>query len=256
VNTIDVGSVLLEAALSVADALQRLPVGSAVFDPPKVRGPFGFDLVADQAALKVLLRAGLGVFSEESGLHCPERAIRVVLDPVDGSTNLSRGIPFFGTSLCAFDANGMLASTVMNVASGKIYEAARGSGARRDGHEIHVAAPRPEGSELIAVCGDRHDALPSVTARAFGAAALELCLVAEGNLDGYVCAGEELPIWDYAAGALIVREAGGLVLDRGGRALDLSLESHGRSIIACGSVMSLHRWFGASAFAEAHRREG
>ena len=53
------------------------------------------DLVADEAAVRVLVDAGLGVVSEESGSHHPDRAIQVVLDPVDGSTNASRSLPWY-----------------------------------------------------------------------------------------------------------------------------------------------------------------
>ena len=60
---------------------------------------------------------GLGVLSEESGRHHPDRAITVVIDPVDGSTNASRGIPWFATSLCAVDTDGPLAALVINLAS-------------------------------------------------------------------------------------------------------------------------------------------
>ena len=69
-------------------------------------GQYHSDLAADAAALAVLERAGVGVLSEESGRHRPDAAITVVLDPLDGSTNASHGIPWYATSLCAVDADG------------------------------------------------------------------------------------------------------------------------------------------------------
>ena len=69
-------------------------------------GQYHSDLAADAAALDVLGRAGVGVLSEESGAHDAGREILVVIDPIDGSTNASRGLPWFATSLCALDGDG------------------------------------------------------------------------------------------------------------------------------------------------------
>src|ERR1700733_8241021 len=75
-------------------------------------GQYHHDTVADAAAIAVLGAAGLGVFSEESGLHDPDRPVMVVLDPVDGSTNASRGLPWWAVSLCALDSAGPVAAVV------------------------------------------------------------------------------------------------------------------------------------------------
>ncbi len=67
-------------------------------------GQYALDLVADDAIAAVLAPAGVGVVSEESGRSGPDdAAITVVVDPVDGSTNCSRGIPYWAISLCAVD---------------------------------------------------------------------------------------------------------------------------------------------------------
>src|SRR4029453_7812997 len=65
---------------------------------------------ADAAAVGVVLGAGLGVLSEESGRHEAGREVTVVLDPLDGSTNASRGIPWYAASVCAVDAYRPLAA--------------------------------------------------------------------------------------------------------------------------------------------------
>ena len=78
------------------------------------------DLAADAAAAEVLDGAGVGVLSEESGLRNADAEVVVVLDPVDGSTNAARGVPWFATSLCAVDAVGPLAALVVNLATGEI----------------------------------------------------------------------------------------------------------------------------------------
>src|SRR3546814_13112916 len=81
--------VLHDTATAVRVALDALDDwGSARTRP----GQYLSDLAADEAALAVLAKAGLGVMSEESGVHDVERDLVVVIDPVDGSTNASRGL--------------------------------------------------------------------------------------------------------------------------------------------------------------------
>src|SRR4051794_11640938 len=79
-------------------------------------GQYNADLLADAAALSVLRAAGVGVLSEESGLEGASRPVLVVVDPLDGSTNASRGVPWFATALCALDASGPRAAVVVNQA--------------------------------------------------------------------------------------------------------------------------------------------
>ena len=117
-----------------------------------VDGQYRHDLAADAAGLAVLADAGVGVLSEESGTQGLERDIVVVIDPVDGSTNASHGIPWFATSLCAVDADGPRVALVVNQASGVRFEAVRGGGARNatlaaavvgGGHGEQHVRPRP-----------------------------------------------------------------------------------------------------------------
>src|SRR4029453_19620886 len=83
-------------------------------------------------AVGVLLEAGLGVLSEESGRHEAGREVTVVLDPLDGSTNASQGIPWYAASVCAVDGDGPLAAVVANAGNGGRHEGAR-DGAGRGG---------------------------------------------------------------------------------------------------------------------------
>src|SRR5579872_511220 len=112
-------------------------------------GQYRSDLVADRAALDVIGRAGFGALSEESGLHDADRPVIVVLDPVDGSTNASRGIPWWATSVCALDSEGLLAAVVANQAVGVRFEAARGGGARRDGEAIRPSRCETMGTSIV-----------------------------------------------------------------------------------------------------------
>ena len=111
-------------------------------------GQYKSDLAADAAALGVLEAAGVGVLSEESGRHRAERPVTVVLDPLDGSTNASRGIPWFATSLCVVDDAGPAVALVANQATGQRFEAVRGGGAWLDGRRLVPSGRSSPGSEL------------------------------------------------------------------------------------------------------------
>src|SRR4051812_10594571 len=117
---------LHEVADAVAAALRSVtdwgPSGGRV-------GQYALDVATDEAALTVLRRAGVGVLSEESGYAPDGRAEIVVMDPIDGSTNASRGIPWYATSLCLVDGDGPSVALVVNQATGMRYSAERGSGA-------------------------------------------------------------------------------------------------------------------------------
>jgi fructose-1,6-bisphosphatase/inositol monophosphatase family enzyme len=210
-----------EVAVRVREALSRIDDWGPAGTRP---GQYRSDIVADEAALAVLLGAGLGVLSEESGLHEPERELRAVVDPVDGSTNASRGIPWFATSTCILDAEGPLAAVVVNQASGTRYEAVRGGGATRDGERISPSGCRRMSSALIGLSGFPRRYLGWKQFRALGAAALDACAVADGTLDAYadlviVPGGGAHAGWDYLGGMLVCREAGAAIADAYGRDL-------------------------------------
>jgi fructose-1,6-bisphosphatase/inositol monophosphatase family enzyme len=183
-------------------------------------GQYRSDLAADRAALDILLPAGVGVLSEESGLHEADRDVIVVLDPVDGSTNASRGIPWYATSLAALDRDGARAAHVVNQVSGVTYEAVRGGGATRDGLPIAPTSCRQLGDALIGMSGYPPEHLGWRQMRALGAAALDLCAVAAGLLDAYVdCSRNAHGPWDYLGGMLVCHEAGAFTADARGRDL-------------------------------------
>jgi fructose-1,6-bisphosphatase/inositol monophosphatase family enzyme len=217
---------LLALFAEVAGAVGRALEGLDDWGLARTRpGQYRSDLVADQVAVELLDRAGLGVLSEESGLHHPERPVLVALDPVDGSTNASRHLPWWATSLCALDAAGPLAAVVVNQATGTVFEAIRGEGAWRDGSPIHPSGATRLADAMVALSGlpDRH--LGWRQFRAMGAAALDLCEVACGGFDGYLdCSVDAHGPWDYLGGLLVCQEAGALVADARGR--DLVVRGH------------------------------
>jgi myo-inositol-1(or 4)-monophosphatase len=201
-------------------------------------GQYVADLVVDDAALSVLRAAGVGVLSEESGVENDGRNIVVILDPLDGSTNASQGIPWFATSLCALDADGPRAALVVNQAgSGGRYSAVRGGGAALDGRPLRGGSGcRQVGDAIVGLSGLPPRHLGWRQYRTLGAAALDLCLVAEGVLDGFVdCSPDAHGVWDYAGAWLICREAGVAIGDAFDRDLIVRSHSERRTPVAAAS---------------------
>lgn len=177
-------------------------------------GQYVLDVLADEAALGVLRGAGVGVLSEESGLERADADEIVIIDPVDGSTNASRGLPWYATSLCLVDRDGPAAALVVNLASGVRYWAERGSGAFCDGERLRPSGCTQVGESIVGLNGLPPRHLGYAQSRVYGAVALDLCQVAAGVLDGYVdCIHEAHGAWDHAGASLICREAGAVVTD-------------------------------------------
>ena len=183
-------------------------------------GQYHSDVAADAAALGVLHAAGLDVLSEESGLHADGHELLAVVDPIDGSTNASRHLPWFATSICVLDADGPRVAVVANQSTGTRFEAVRGGGARRDGEPISPTGCTDPGEAIVGLSGLPDAHLGWSQFRAFGAAALDLCAVACGQLDAYVdCLPDAHGGWDYLGGLLVCTEAGAVVADALGRPL-------------------------------------
>jgi fructose-1,6-bisphosphatase/inositol monophosphatase family enzyme len=174
---------------------------------------YHLDLAADEVALRVLRGAGFRVVSEESGVS-GSGEMTVVVDPIDGSTNCDRGIPFFATSLAVMRNDELIAGLVMNQATGTVFEAEQGSGAWRDGEAIRASVQRDFAQAVVSFSGLPRRHLGWAQSRSMGAASLEICLVADGSLDAFgVAQHSTLNPWDYLAGLLIAREAGAVAGD-------------------------------------------
>ncbi len=212
------------------------------------RGSTKSDVLADEAAIGVLAGAGLGVLSEESGLHHPERDVVVALDPVDGSTNAARRIPWYATSLCAVDRDGPRAAVVVNQPLGVRFEAVRGGGATRDGLPIAPSGCERLGEAIVTFSGYPPRYLGWSQYRALGAAALDLCLVADGTLDAYATiGGSRLGSWDYLGGMLVCLEAGAVVGELGGQDLVTLVHSDRRRPVAAATPALLEELRGSAA---------
>lgn len=218
---------IIELFVDVADEVrQRIRAESDWGLSGRRVGQYTIDLVADEVAVSMLDAAGFAVLSEESGLKSPERSLLVVVDPIDGSTNASAGLPWYGTSLCALDGEGPLASVVVNQATEDVWHAVRGAGAFRNGSAIRTAATESLAEAFVAVSGLPSHHFGWKQFRCYGAAALDICAVADGTFDAYA----DLSVdahgsWDYLGAMLICHEAGGSVVDVAGR--DLVARNHG-----------------------------
>ncbi|WP_217182968.1 inositol monophosphatase family protein [Streptomyces sp. AC495_CC817] len=172
-------------------------------------------------------RPGDGFLGEESGADSGESGITWVVDPIDGTVNYAYGIPSYCVSIAAVQGGAdpeswhALAGAVFSPAIGELFSAARGHGAWNGDHRLSVTAETPAGALLATGFGydpATHDGDLSTVRRVMpmardlrraGAAALDLAYVAAGRLDGYFERG--LKPWDFAAGSLLVQEAGGVV---------------------------------------------
>lgn len=175
-------------------------------------------LLADFPEHEILAEEGSANSDAGAGSDAP---VRWIIDPLDGTTNWLHGYPEYAVSIAARDAGGLVAAVVLNSATGELFEAARGDGARRNGEPIAVSTldelrlaligtgfPFKQLDVLPAYLDTFSTVLRSTSGiRRAGSAALDLCDVACGRLDAFF--EFHLMPWDVAAGALIVREAGG-----------------------------------------------
>ena len=165
---------------------------------------------------------------EESGASGDSESVWII-DPLDGTTNYLHGVPHFAVSI-AYQVKGRTEhGVVYDPMRDELFSASRGSGAQLNNKRIRVSARKSlEGAVMATAFPFRQRGLLPSYSRLFqavltrvedfrraGTASLDLAWVAAGRLDGYFEVG--LKPWDVAAGTLLVREAGGVVLDFDGR---------------------------------------
>lgn len=165
---------------------------------------------------------------EETGLTGNDQAeYRWLVDPLDGTTNFIRGIPHYAVSIACLHRGKVEHAVILDPVRREEFTASRGRGAQLNGHRIRVSQLTGLDGALLGTgipyknhCDDRLgpysksiEVLAGQCAgiRRAGAASLDLAYVAAGRLDAFWEIG--LSSWDIAAGALLVREAGGLVAD-------------------------------------------
>ena len=163
-----------------------------------------------------------------------------IIDPIDGTNNFIQRIPFWSVSIaCAFK-NETVMGVVYNPSSKDLYYSKKGCGAFKNKEKLEISKKNKIAGSLFATGfyydrgNNMHNSLEVIKdilklnamgIRRFGAASLDMCLLAQGSLDAYW--EHKLSVWDFAAAMLIVREAGGLVMDFAGN--DKKLE-HGEIV--------------------------
>lgn len=191
------------------------------------QGAYGVPTVsADQEAEKAIIDAlpeapiPLNLFSEEVGLIKTKGATwTLIADPIDGTRNAIRGIPFFCTCLAIAKTglSDLEVGLVRNTTTGQAYLATKGQGAYLDGERLKVR-PLDEKQIIVAAALDYEKQLaikwhPQMHFRDMGSSALELCLVASGGIDLFLSTKPYLRVVDVASATLILREAGGEALN-------------------------------------------
>jgi len=183
------------------------------------------DLAAEQAIIETIHERypGHGILAEESGEQAGDEHVWII-DPLDGTTNYLHGLPVFSVSIALQIKGRTEVGVVYDPNRQELFTAIRGSGAQLDGRRIRMDRNRVLEGALIGTGFPyrRNDSWMDVYLNQFravmqtasdirrpGSAALDLSYLAAGRLDGFWEFG--LQIWDIAAGALIVREAGGLI---------------------------------------------
>lgn len=215
-----------------------------------------FDREAEDIIIKGLQgsRYSFEIISEERPplLTHPNPAYRIVIDPVDGSTNVEHGIMTATLALAVLPIDAPVTpeqvqwALVGELYSGIVYEASRGDGAFCNGRKCQVSKTRSYHNSLVGInmdgrCRDALRALliegePPAHVRRSGSSAMDLVYVANGAYDAYIDIGDILTGESFLASASIVIEAGGIVSDGQGNPLRpiTSLNEH-YSIIAAGS---------------------
>jgi myo-inositol-1(or 4)-monophosphatase len=193
------------------------------------------DRQAEALIIEDLLKSfpGHGILAEESGVIEGKEDYRWIIDPLDGTTNYLHGFPHYAVSIACEHKGRLAHGVIYDPYKQELFAASRGAGATLNNRRIRVTPLKTTQGALLATGfpfkhPERLDPFLKVFSAFFstasdvrraGSAALDLAYVAAGRLDGYWESG--LNAWDIAAGALIVREAGGLVTDFSGEANSL-----------------------------------
>jgi myo-inositol-1(or 4)-monophosphatase len=218
------------------------------------------DLAAETAIVDTLKRHDVSftLISEESGVKkfgvAPQECF-VTVDPIDGTTNLLHGLPFYACSIAVSRkpaVGDVYAGLVVDLFHDVTYTAFKGKGAYRDGEKIETSKIVSLDEAVVGLDLNTYkvkEVAPKLTAliektkhiRHFGANALELCYVANGLTDAFIDMRGKLRTTDVAAGFLIIKEAGGIVTTPENQELNVELDpKQTLSFIASGN-MQIHK---------------
>jgi myo-inositol-1(or 4)-monophosphatase len=220
-------AVAVEAALAAGNVLRSFFGGTfRVSYKGEVNLVTEADLASEQTVLSILRRRfpEASILAEETGERSlSESGPRFIIDPLDGTTNFAHGYPVFAVSIGYEEERRVTAGCVYDPVREELFTAEGGRGAFLNGRRLRVSETSSL-AEALLVTGFPYDLKDDLeknlrlftrfmgvsrAVRRDGSAALDLCYLAAGRVDGFW--EEKLGPWDTAAGALIVEEAGGSV---------------------------------------------
>lgn len=173
-----------------------------------------------------------------------------LLDPLDGTSNFASGIPYFCVSLALLIDDCIRLGLIYDPIRDECFSAVEGEGASLNGKPLSVPESLPELERSMALVDFKRlqpglgarlgEAPPYASQRSFGSGALDWCMIATGRCQAYLHGGQKL--WDYAAGQLILSEAGGYASTLSGETV-LTTTLTPRSVVAAPNSELFERWF-------------
>lgn len=239
--------VLEEIAQRVCTAIHDLPedfdYGKTLYIGADGTPTSAIDKIAEDTILQSIedLQLKVNVLSEEAGFVDRGYSKTLVADPIDGTHNASLGLPFYSVSLAVGDKSlrDVEYATVQNIVTGDIYSAEKNEGARLNNKKIKVKKYESQFPSLLCYVGHyvHPDTLNKIKRcapiRSLGCASIEMCMVANGSFDAYYfntdLYSKNIRVVDIAASSLILKEAGGEIVDLNGNLLDLPFDLDTRS---------------------------
>ena len=185
------------------------------------------------------------ILAEESGAQGSSEFCWYI-DPIDGTTNYSRRVPICAVSIALAENDDVIVGVIYNPFTNELYTSEKGQGAYLNEQKIETSTTEQLEKSVIAVSyshdiGTREQVAGlkglitnNRTKREYGSVVYEMSLLASGRLDACYFAGHKP--WDYAAGLLLVREAGGVITDLEGKDLDLT-----DKFAVCAANQTLHQ---------------
>ncbi|MGE5041401.1 MAG: inositol monophosphatase family protein [Candidatus Levyibacteriota bacterium] len=178
------------------------------------------DKASEETIIKIIEEnSEFPILSEETRSSISDEETYWAIDPLDGTTNFARKIPFFAISIALISHKKPIVGVIFNPALQELYSSEEGKGTFFNGKKVKAGTEKSlvfvntgynkEHKETYAKINAAVS--PNFTIRKMGSTACELAIMARGSADGFICWGDEL--WDHAAGILLVREAGGMVTD-------------------------------------------
>ena len=181
------------------------------------KGPYDFVTKTDKHVEKILIeelsktKKKFSFLTEETGIiKNKDKENTWIIDPIDGTTNFLHGIPHFAISIALMSKKELLSGLIFDPIKDEMFFAEKNKGAFLNNHRLRVSKKNSLDDCLFS---SNHEGVKfsNLNMRYTGCASLDLAYVASGRLDGFFH--NKINLWDVAAGALMVEEAGGIVND-------------------------------------------